>query len=269
MRVSDSKMAIPVNHTFGVKLGLVCSRSFRGFLAMALIGLSTSCVRGSAQATIEPSSTSVASPTVFPTATPRPVETRAQELMWSLFNLNTGDFFDALNPVAVAAAGDLGHDGLIAPIIEVSRFAFTDDAVSAVGTALNKLTGETYKGDDFNGWYAWLGRHRDLPVLPGYDEWKGDVYARLDPRFKKFFYPGVSARVPLWGAVWGGVRVDGIPPLNDPGFIPAADASYLRDDDVVLGVAINGDIRSYPHRILAWHELSNDVVGGRPVTLVY
>ena len=37
----------------------------------------------------------------------------------------------------------------------------------------------------------------------------------------------------------------------------------------MFGVEINGDARAYPLRILDWHEMLNDVVGGVPVTLAY
>jgi hypothetical protein len=40
-------------------------------------------------------------------------------------------------------------------------------------------------------------------------------------------------------------------------------------DDPVIGVAINGDVRAYPRRIIDWHEMVNDVVGGVPVSLAY
>jgi hypothetical protein len=37
----------------------------------------------------------------------------------------------------------------------------------------------------------------------------------------------------------------------------------------VFGVEIGGDARAWPLRILDWHEMLNDVVGGVPVTLAY
>ena len=51
--------------------------------------------------------------------------------------------------------------------------------------------------------------------------------------------------------------------------IAAGDADYLRDDDLVFGVEINGDIRAYPLRIMGWHEMFNEVIGGVPVALAY
>ena len=51
--------------------------------------------------------------------------------------------------------------------------------------------------------------------------------------------------------------------------VAAENAAYLEPEDVVFGVAINGDYRAYPLRIMDWHEMANDVVGGEPVALAY
>ena len=67
----------------------------------------------------------------------------------------------------------------------------------------------------------------------------------------------------------GGVHVDGIPALQNPRFVAAAEATYLSDAEPVFGVEIAGDARAYPLRILDWHEMANDVVGGVPVALAY
>jgi hypothetical protein len=37
----------------------------------------------------------------------------------------------------------------------------------------------------------------------------------------------------------------------------------------VLSLEINGDARTYPIRVLTWHEIVNDTVGGKPVTVTY
>jgi hypothetical protein len=68
---------------------------------------------------------------------------------------------------------------------------------------------------------------------------------------------------------WGGVKVNGIPPLDRPRYVPAREAKYLKDDHVVFGVALNDDARAYPQRILAWHEMVRDRVGGVELAIVY
>jgi hypothetical protein len=58
-------------------------------------------------------------------------------------------------------------------------------------------------------------------------------------------------------------------PLENPRFIPAAHASYLSEDDVVLGLSFAGENRAYPLRLMNWHHIVNDVVGQRPVTVTF
>ncbi len=67
----------------------------------------------------------------------------------------------------------------------------------------------------------------------------------------------------------GGPPKDGIPSIDKPKFIAAADDKDLAAKDPVVGVVINGDSRAYPLRILIWHEIVNDTVGGVPITITY
>lgn len=69
--------------------------------------------------------------------------------------------------------------------------------------------------------------------------------------------------------VTDGPRRDQIPPIDDPQFIPAADATGIGVLEPVLSIGINGDFRAYPLRILLWHEIVNDVVGGVPILVTY
>ncbi len=92
--------------------------------------------------------------------------------------------------------------------------------------------------------------------------------------FKVFFFSACAENGSIYPAgpgneVWdipvnevfdGGPGKDGIPALTMPLFIPASQASYLTDDDLVLGYKDGTDIRAYPHPILDWHEIANDKV---------
>ncbi len=84
---------------------------------------------------------------------------------------------------------------------------------------------------------------------------------------------GVSSdySVPADQIVSGGPPPDGIPPIDNPKFVSAANASsWLTDDyDSVIGIKLNGDVRAYPLQILVWHEIVNDMVGGVPVAITY
>ncbi len=78
------------------------------------------------------------------------------------------------------------------------------------------------------------------------------------------------ALVPLEEIRPGGPEPDGIPPIDRPVFVTsgAADA-WLTPAEPVLALEVNGDARAYPLRILVWHEIVNDTVGGTPVTATF
>jgi len=61
---------------------------------------------------------------------------------------------------------------------------------------------------------------------------------------------------------------DGIPALDSPQFVSPAETQF-GDQELIIGLEINGDARAYPYAILNWHEIVNDVVGGVPVAVTY
>lgn len=62
---------------------------------------------------------------------------------------------------------------------------------------------------------------------------------------------------------------DRIPAIDNPLFVPIAAENELADREPVIGVVIEGEARAYPLRIMMWHEIVNDVVGGLPVAVTY
>ena len=67
----------------------------------------------------------------------------------------------------------------------------------------------------------------------------------------------------------GGPPPDGIPSIDEPAFVTAAEVDFLAENEPVLAVDIDGDVRAYPVQILKWHEIVNDTVGGIPVAVTY
>lgn len=141
------------------------------------------------------------------------------------------------------------------------------DARHRLTEFLQKRTGKRF-GDDLRAWRKWIWSLPEAPHVD-YASFKAEVYARIDPTFRAFFPAGVKSAVRLDEVDWGGVPVNGIPPLRSPKVIPAHTASWLRDGHIVFGVEVNGEARAYPKRILAWHEMAIDRVGGIDLTIVY
>ena len=173
----------------------------------------------------------------------------------------------AKTPV-VEQLADLNDKSLIPTFVLAMRWTGSDIRVSK---ALLKLTGEK-----FSNWheaYAWQERHPEIIPHETYRDLKLWFLGNTDARFLTLFEPPYgdreNMRIRLEEIVWGGALYDDIPSLDNATMIAADEADYLLDQDLVFGVEINGDIRAYPLRILGWHEMVNDVIGGVPVALAY
>ena len=78
--------------------------------------------------------------------------------------------------------------------------------------------------------------------------------------------------VPLIGATWL-ARQNHFEwmfnPLRNPAYAKAADASFVNENDRVLAVTINGESVAYPIRLMGYHHLVGDTVGGTPIVATY
>jgi hypothetical protein len=161
---------------------------------------------------------------------------------------------------------DRGDTDVVPALIQSLRFMRQDPWT--ITNALQVLTGEPI-GTSWNDWVLWQEGHPEIKPFDGFAEYKAWVYSQIDPNFRFFLHDGVAHTIRLEEIVWGGVRKDGIPALVNPTLIEAGTADYLTPKELVFGVAINGDVRAYPLRILDWHEMFNDVIGGVPLALAY
>ena len=141
-----------------------------------------------------------------------------------------------------------------------------------IGASLETLTGQNH-GTDWFDWMLWQEANPQIVPHESYPALAREMYLSIDSNFDQFLRPEhivrERARIRLEEVTWGGVLKDGIPSLDNPDLIPAGAAEYLRSDDLVFGVAINGDARAYPLRIMGWHEMFNEVIGGVPLALAY
>ncbi len=73
----------------------------------------------------------------------------------------------------------------------------------------------------------------------------------------------------------GGPPKDGIPSIDEPKFIHLTSGGALdwvktlTDEEPIISVMIGQDARAYPLRVLMWHEIVNDTIGGLPVIITY
>ena len=104
--------------------------------------------------------------------------------------------------------------------------------------------------------------------------WAADDHAVLakGERAYRAEFPGTDfdkRSIELSEIVTDGPIRDSIPPIDKPKFMSVADAGHIGAFEPVVSVTIDGDARAYPLRILLWHEIVNDVVGGVPILVSY
>ncbi len=211
------------------------------------------------------------------TNTPAPQPTAAETASTAIDDVETKNLLQALvtSPGnakdALERVVDARDTRFVAVLIEMFRARqiglISHLDLAEIIAALETLSGEAY-GENWASWIRWYGA-TELQPPPGFTTWKGILLSGIDPGFGEFLQDSYPSRIRPEEILWGGVRVDGIPALDNPTMITPEEAEYIDPWDPVFGIALNGEARAYPLRILDWHEMANDVVGGVPVSLAY
>jgi hypothetical protein len=172
------------------------------------------------------------------------------------------ELLDADGPPAAALETILeaGDERFVAVLLELMRarqIGIVRGDYDAIISATEELSGQDF-GDDWPAWIEWYGEN-DLEPPPGFTGWKGQILSRIDPGFADFLRDDFPSRIRTEEILWGGVPIDGIPPLENAPMIPGDEADYLLDEEPVFGLVVNGEARAYPLRIVDNHEMANDV----------
>jgi len=70
--------------------------------------------------------------------------------------------------------------------------------------------------------------------------------------------------------LFGGPPRDGIPPIDKPTFVDVKQAkTWIKDNEPVVFVKINDKVKAYPIQILIWHEIVNDTLGGKNISVTF
>lgn len=94
-----------------------------------------------------------------------------------------------------------------------------------------------------------------------------DIHSQQLPGFDTNFD---KRSIDLNELIDGGPGKDGIPSIDNPNFVAQEEAAeWLRDNEPVISLEINGEARAYPIQILMWHEITNDELGGVPVAVTF
>ena len=109
---------------------------------------------------------------------------------------------------------------------------------------------------------------QDARTVPEVDTTKHNV-----PLDQVYFdtFRATNRAVPLSKASPGLIKRlrDAIPPIHNPKYESASDATWLSSDDIVLGYIGGDQTWAYPIKILNYHEIVNENIGGEEVLISY
>jgi hypothetical protein len=74
---------------------------------------------------------------------------------------------------------------------------------------------------------------------------------------------------PIKDIMQGCPRVDCIPSIDNPEFMPATEVEFLTDNDLIIALTIGEHTRVYPTRTLQHHEIVNDQIDDIPFAVTY
>ena len=180
--------------------------------------------------------------------------------------------------IALKDVSESGDPRLVWIISDLLRFTSGRQLDASLNGAAAKLLGKELPTQ--NSWgvvtdhlIAW-----DIPAPPNYLESKRAIFTSIVPGWDKIF---VEGKIDWRHVSWGGVLIDDraydttdktcncIPAADNPAVSSVENAKWLKDDDVVFGVEVNGEYRAYPRRIMEVREMVNDTLGGRHLGIPY
>ena len=180
--------------------------------------------------------------------------------------------------IALGEIAESGDPRIVWIISDLMRFVSGRELNAALANAASRLLGKSLPKE--NHWgvvtdhlIAW-----DIPAPPDYLRVKRTIFTSIVPGWEKIFAEGsIDWRHVSWGGVLNDDRAydttdepcNCIPAADNPETSNAEDATWLKDEDIVFGIGINGEYRAYPRRIMEVREMVNDTLGGRHLGIPY
>lgn len=224
----------------------------------------------------EPTATATTAPAPSPTATPSPTpaprpitdEDVLGLVYWTEFEFWNGyPLVGETSPVVLDTVRAMSRDDVWLPYLVDLATVPAPYSAFVYRTLIDARPADEIPVFD---WVEGRGPRTPADDTPLYLAFKHKLVTGIQERMGAFLDPAKPRALSAQEVFWGGVRVDGIPPLESPAFVaPREAADWIGPKDLVIGVEINGDARAYPRRIIDWHEMVNDTVGGVPVSLAY
>ncbi|MCP3855643.1 MAG: DUF3179 domain-containing protein [Actinomycetia bacterium] len=167
----------------------------------------------------------------------------------------------------MALDGDKRWGPWLLDLLRMGDSTALDDQVAGALEIISGVDNPGFITESYRVYGQWV-TDEDIDPGPGYRDWKMTLLGQIDEEFAVLL-DGVTDDRELSLIQWGGVTRGGIPELNHQERVPASEADWMTDDEIVFAVEVDDIAVAYPFRILGHHELANDTIGDTPVSLVF
>lgn len=247
------------------------SRARAGAVLLVIAGAVSACTAGPSGPEADAGTASGSATSAGPAASPPSVSPAAAAAVADAA-ARFGAAPTADGAVAFVVAARAAGDARYGPhLLDLVRVGYSSAAADQAFDGLAELSGIARTGrttEEYLTYGQWV--LEEAPeAAPGYAAFKAALYYQVDDEFVPLLLQVTDARV-LAGLQWGGVGVGAIGELNDPRRIPIDAPAWAQPDEAVFAmVGGGGTALVYPERILARHELANDVLDGVPVSVSF
>ncbi len=165
------------------------------------------------------------------------------------------------------AVKELGriHDAKAIPVL-IDLLATGDSLSGEIVQSLKAISKKDF-GENWLDWSEWA-RSLDIEPLAEYETFKKELLIKADPAFAAFSLEEKAKDFRLQDLFWSGEPKDAAPAINSPAMIEKRKVTFLKDEDVIYGIAEGDKAQAYPEKILDWHLIVNGTIGLKSFALI-
>lgn len=176
---------------------------------------------------------------------------------------------------AIEVFHQAGDRSIIPGVLEIINFINSRRAIPltrAEVSMLRDLTGQFIPVNDWESWIEWWWANPEREDHVGYRPLKSFLFTRISPAYSRLLDPDGALLVdPTEIILRPGRPVGAFPSMSDPFTITrdSDDIDFMNRSDLIAGLEIDGERRCYPLRMLRYHDVVNDTLGGKRIVLAF
>ena len=166
---------------------------------------------------------------------------------------------------AIIFMGESNNKVFIKPLIDI--LWVNADLKNVINQSLIKLTNQEIFSSI--NWEKWANSELALEIPDNYLKIKSDIFSKLDKNYSLIFQNQYNQKIDLSKINWIGSTTNAIPALNNPKLISKNEEAYLNNDDIILGLNLEGNETAFPLKIIKWHGVINQKINNQTYSIIF